>query len=287
MLHYIVSVYTGVRQNKFVNEILANDPSHYVKIHLERLRLYGDNNIQRVTFVISPSSDPERDRSVMEYASSVDLGFAVTDSYIKENNKYFSYGCWEDCVRRNMGGLDFFLIEDDYFPAVKGFYEPFVNGLNSKEGVAYSCQWYKNRHAAISNGVLSVKAAKKHIEEFGESLLLSKFDAVVYPPEMPEDRDRIEMLYIKKNSPHQQRRPLMKQRSKPISIKNMPPPGFKVIHPGVFAQERFLQGYEALGYSFVDLMDEYMHPFLSDAKTVKEYGKKGGKVLIDCDFYKQ
>lgn len=285
MIHYIVSLYNGLRQNQHVNELLSNNPFHYLDIHLNRLKLYGDENIKRVTFVISPSKNKEVDLAVLERATRADIGFASVDAYIKDNNKYFSYGCWEDCIRRNLKDLDFFLIEDDYFPATGKFYEPFVNALYSEKNIAYACQWYHNKHAAISNGLLSRKAVDKHLEEFGETLLLSKFDPIVYPPEIPEERDRIEMLYMKRNFPSNVRRPLMKQRPKPVAVPNVPPAGFKVIHPGVFAQERFLQGYEALGFNFVDLMKKYKHPFLSDGKSIKEYGAKEGKILIDCEFY--
>lgn len=273
MLHYIVSVYVGARANNLVNNILKENPNHYVDIHLDRLRRYGSSDIKRVTFVVNKSEDEERDNKVAEAARGVDIGFAMTESYVRDSNRYYSYGAWEDCVTKNIDNLDFFLIEDDYYPATNEFHRPFVNGLNTSKNVAYCCQMYQSGHAAISNGCLSVKAAKSHLDKFGESLTLKRFDDIVYPkniirePMTPRDRRR-----MNERQRQEKRRPI--------------PRGSRVLHPGVFAQERFLLGFEELGFTFTDLMENYNHPFLREVDTVVKYGKKNGQVLLDCEFYK-
>lgn len=275
MIHYVVSVYAGPRGNDYVNDILSNNPFHYIDIQCERLKRFGSSDISRVTFVVSPSGNGSVDKSVCEYATGIDLGFTNTESYIRENNKYYSYGSWENCITKNISNLDFFLVEDDYFPASKTFYQPFVDALRSNENAAYACQMYKNRHAAISNGLLSFKAALKHLEAFGESLTLKRFDDVVYPKDKPTQQ----IL-----TSRERRRALMKPRQGQIGAI---PRGSIVLHPGVFAQERFLFGYEELGFDFVDLIKEYKHPFLQSGKHVINYGKKEGKTLLECEFYKR
>lgn len=276
MLHYIVSVYTGMRANNHVNDLLRNNPSHYVDTHVQRLKNYGSADIKRVTFVISPCGDEERDNKVAELANGVDLGFAKTEAYVRDNNRYYSYGAWDDCITKNTGDLDFFLIEDDYFPSTENFYEPFVKSLRDNNRVAYCSQWYKDEHAAISNGCLSVKAVVEHQKKYDESLTLKRYDGIVYPqtqPPTPPPRQPMTQMERRRLNERQRRGEVIAR-------------GTHILHPGVYAQERFLRGYKELGYKFTDMMKDYCNPFLAANKQVIKYGNLNGKVLLECDFYR-
>jgi hypothetical protein len=176
MIHYIVAVYVGTRGNKRVNELLL-DPTVYVKKHLECLSMYSVPKIKKVTFVVSPSEQSDRDSRVMQYVEeeSASIDGIDVSCVLRPNNKNFSYGSWNHGMARSLDeDLNFFLIEDDYFPNSDYFYEPFIKKLT--DGVAYVTQWYRTDgtpHAAISNGLMSVSAARAHHSAYGECINLS------------------------------------------------------------------------------------------------------------------
>jgi len=177
MIHYIVAVYIGARGNKRVNELLSSKPTFFVDRHLECLSKYSVPDIKKATFVVSPSEDPSRDLEMVKYINerkgSID-GIEI-NCVIRPKNRNFSYGSWNHAMEMHIEeDLDFFLIEDDYFPNVDRFYEPFAKKLN--DAVAYVTQWYRtdgNHHAAISNGLMSVSAARLHHSVYKECINLS------------------------------------------------------------------------------------------------------------------
>lgn len=170
-IHYIVATYTGERANISLNRHLR-DPLFLVKMQIESLKNLKIPEIKKVTFVVSPSFE-DRDRAIINFVKSISSQFhdKVIEAYIKPTNEYYSYGCWEHCMKNNLeDNLDFFLIEDDYLPARNEFYLPFQEELDKK--TAYVCQLYTKvlelfDHAAISNGLMNLDAIKEHVNTFG------------------------------------------------------------------------------------------------------------------------
>ena len=171
MIHYVVAVYVGRRHNKGVNELLK-DPTYMVKEQIRSLVSFNLPMIKKVTFVISPSDSNERDSFVLNFIEDHReiLSAYELDVFIAPNNDNHSYGSWNFVMNKCIAGednMDFFLIEDDYFPAKDEFYLPFIERM--KGNVAYVCQFY-DRGAAISNGLMSFRAAKAHHENFGNCI---------------------------------------------------------------------------------------------------------------------
>lgn len=179
MIHFVVAVFTGKRENRVLNERLE-DPTYLVKKHLYGLKTLEIPGVTKATFVISPSENRKRDLEVLEHVNQYnDIDGIEIEAFVKQDNFMFSYGSWNAAMERNIKNDEhFFLIEDDYFPCMDRFYEPFVQRMN-ESGSAYVCQLWSDKFlrkpcAAISNGLMNIDAARSHYEKFGECLLLKR-----------------------------------------------------------------------------------------------------------------
>lgn len=185
MINYIVSIYVGSRGNTAVSA-LTNDPTYMASRHLDLLSRLNVPLIKRATFVVSPSPFPERDHTAVEFimSHSGKIKGIEIDSFIGENNNNHSYGSWNfGMIKYINDGMNFFLIEDDYFPSKDEFYMPFIEKMT--DDVAYVSQLYVHnnehrKHAAISNGLMNIAAAKKHYEAFGSCINIKLPERKVY-----------------------------------------------------------------------------------------------------------
>lgn len=179
MINYVVALYVGERRNRKVSE-LTEDPTFFIRKHLNVLRSLNVPLIKKVTFVISPSNFLEKDQEALNYIAKNKnaLPGIEIDYFIGEDNCDHSYGSWNFAMKKHINdGMHFFLIEDDYIPSADEFYLPFLNKISST--TAFVCQLYdklgqSNFHAAISNGLMNVNAAKKHLETFGECIFVRR-----------------------------------------------------------------------------------------------------------------
>lgn len=175
MINYVVALYVGDRGNRSVN-LLTKDPTYMAKRHLGALASLNVPLITKATFVVSPSGNPEADSCAVEFVQqSINCieGIEI-DCFIGSNNNNHSYGCWNFAMKKYIDDKNhFFLIEDDYFPTKDEFYLPFLEKIRSN--TAYVSQLYVHnrehrQHAAISNGLMNVDAARAHIERFGDCI---------------------------------------------------------------------------------------------------------------------
>lgn len=261
MIHYIISVYAGLRANRHVNLKLGQDPLYFVKQHLEMIKSLSLPLIEKITFVISPSENRDIDQSIVDYIEkfkiqNLDIKFVI-DSFIRSDNDFHSYGCWNHAMIKNIDeNLNFFLIEDDYLPNCDDFYLPFLEKMS--DDVAYVCQWWTtgashesphkkniNRtgvHAAISNGLMNISVARAHYKKYEECANLKSLYKSVY--------GKTDKGIIEKRS------------------------------PGVVSQIHFLDNYINMGYRVLDINSDYCNPFLNPNNLVKIYGKQDGEILI-------
>lgn len=244
MIHYIVAVFTGKRKNPVINERL-NDPAYLVKKHLFGIETLEMPDVTKVTFVVSPSENKERDLEVVEYVKNYNNQSGIEiDAYIKDDNLMFSYGSWNDAMERNIENDEhFFLIEDDYFPCSDYFYKPFVEKMVEHDA-AYVCQLWSDKFlsrpcAAISNGLMNIEAARFHHKKFRECLQLRKLKKY---ENLGSDQ-------------------------------------------GVIAQINFLDGYTRLAYPICDIADEYGQPFLAPDNRVFMYGNRVKGIVIKCESF--
>lgn len=182
MIHYIVAVYVGERKNAHVNQY-TTDPRYAIDLHIESLSKLVVPEIKRVSFVVSPSFSMENDTAAVEHAllNSGSLSGVEIDSFIGDNNNDHSYGSWNFAMKKHISGeMDFFLIEDDYFPCHNEFYLPFIEKMG--DNTAYISQLYVGEgkrtksHAAISNGLMAWHAAKRHYDKFRECIFTRPLD---------------------------------------------------------------------------------------------------------------
>jgi len=167
MICYVVAIWLGPRNSKSHSTILDNDPFYFVKKHLEFLSsLDKDNQIKEAIFVVNRFNsfiDENILNVVNQYKGKIPV------EVVFRGNRGFSYGAWDEVVKKTLNrNYDYyFLIEDDYIPTSPEFYKIFLSKMN--ENVPYVTQLYKDKHAAISNGLLNKKIAyelykvKKHV----------------------------------------------------------------------------------------------------------------------------
>jgi len=243
-IHYIIAVFLGPRSNKHLTSCLNNDPLYLIKMHIKSFTLLKLDHIKRVTFVISPSGNEERDNFALDFIESQKSLFSnfELNGFISEANHFWSYGSWNSCMVKNIHrNENFFLTEDDYFPACDYFYAPFSEKIY--DDISYVSQIYgrnennineKNRlkdHASMSGGMMNIKAAKVHYETYGNCI-------------------------------------------------NLPDEALKMKSSGAFVQLHFLDNFEKLGYNIADLYEEYQHPYSSAKNDVKSYGNMEGEILL-------
>lgn len=169
-IHYIVSIYTGKRPSKYINSILERDPYHFVKKHLECFKQYDLKDISKVTFVVNVSNELI-DKKIDKVVKATPIGKPVQVVY--RENLGLSYAGWNEVIKKSLdAGEDydyFFLIEDDYIPAIDKFYQFFADKFDDKTFFVAQKHNMEN-YAIISNGMLSANIAKKVYQDFGNPL---------------------------------------------------------------------------------------------------------------------
>ena len=171
---YVVASYFGLRPRAdAVGDQLAARVASLMR-HVERLQEIDAPAITDVLFVVN-SDDPDRDRdalgAVVDAAAS---GGCLPVSLLCRPNRGYSYGAWQAGVQSLLASdrSHFFLIEDDYLPAVDRFYEAFLGAMDDR--TAFVCQSFAHfpgtnpPNADVSNGLLSAAAARLAQERFGQ-----------------------------------------------------------------------------------------------------------------------
>jgi hypothetical protein len=173
-VNYVVAFYIGDNRTfPYYQEAFKQDQLCFIRKHIE----FSDyaENINRFSFVINDDISEELKKEIIQLArgKNIELLFRVNNGY--------SYGAWNDVVKRNLNEFDyFFLIEDDYLPNFTNFSLPFIQRF--KEDTAYVCSLMveisneinemvpkdlgKFKHPSISNGMLSATAARKVLEKY-------------------------------------------------------------------------------------------------------------------------
>lgn len=162
-INYIAAFYLGNRVHSDYNEALKTNSLFMLEKHIEAL---FDTDIELVTFVFN-LDDISLSKNIEEKIRNYDIKFNYECCF--RENKGCSYGAWNDVMIKNLNNFEyFFLIEDDYIPTIKNFYEPFIEKCTldfpyvcefcdkTKEGLSF---------ASISNGLMNSKACKAVYEK--------------------------------------------------------------------------------------------------------------------------
>jgi hypothetical protein len=159
MINYIVACYFGPRRVK--NSNYLNDRFYFIKQHINKINLYNDKNISKVTFVVNPFD--QRDKEIELLVKDLNYQYEII---YKSTNDNYSYGCWNEAIVKNINeNYDYFmLMEDDYSPSIENYTNYFLNCFDSN--TCCVVQWntinnsFSESHAAISNGLISAEKCK-------------------------------------------------------------------------------------------------------------------------------
>ena len=162
-INYIPAFYYGERMNSSYSSQLKQTPLFMLDKQIEAIQQYGDG-IDRVTFVFNLDNLNDGD-TIQQYLKYKNLSFNY-DVHCRAN-KGASYGAWDEVIKKNINDFDYFFVsEDDFVPATKKFYQPFID--RCKNNVAYVCMFANSNrpykgvpHAAIPHGVLLGSACRK------------------------------------------------------------------------------------------------------------------------------
>ncbi len=162
MISYIVACYMGERRQDHSSDIHST-PLDYIKNHIKWLETA--ENVGKALFVFNDSSYIKFSKQ----NEAVELVIKAGHDYIIRDNIDFSYGAWEEGIKRIIKDDKYdysFLIEDDYIPSLPSMLEFYLEPMD--DNIAFVASFYKhknNPHAAISNGLISHKAVKETISE--------------------------------------------------------------------------------------------------------------------------
>ena len=165
MISYIVACYMGERRQDESSDIHST-PLEYIKNHIKWLETAED--VGKALFVFNDASYIKSSKQ----NEAVELVIKAGHDYIIRDNIDFSYGAWEEGIKRIIKDDKYnysFLIEDDYIPSLPSMLKFYLECMNDNIAFVASFYMHKNRpHAAISNGLISYKAIRETISESKE-----------------------------------------------------------------------------------------------------------------------
>lgn len=166
-IHYVVVNYIGPnRDYASYQHLFKTDPLMMFKKHVEFLKTVDKDDVT-ATFVFNHDLDPALKKQLDEFT---DFGVPSRVGYF--GGPGFSYGAWNEVIKRRLGICDyFFLIEDDYIPTRPDFYKPFVERCTDE--YPYVCTYVEEKSpgkfcASSSNGLIKTKQCREVLERHGE-----------------------------------------------------------------------------------------------------------------------
>lgn len=176
-INYIIACYFGPRRLYNLNYI--NDQFYYIKKHIKLLNNFKDNNIKKITFVINGQ---HKTKNEIEEVLKNNCNFLYETIY--RENIDFSYGAWQEAIIKNINDFDYFMfLEDDYGPVIDNYSNYFLNFFDDNVcGVVclYDNNHSYQKHAAISNGILSQDKIKIIFEKYNKIFYLKNKDTQDY-----------------------------------------------------------------------------------------------------------
>lgn len=135
---YLVCCYFGARANQKYNSAMKENKFVLVEKHIEFLKSYSNDDIEKVIFVINKTENDDVDEITSYFSEKSeqilgDIEFVL----LFRDNKFFSYGAWNDAIVEDLQSEDdessyYFCLEDDYIPSSSNFLPPFIERCNEK-----------------------------------------------------------------------------------------------------------------------------------------------------------
>lgn len=174
-INYIPVIYIGPnRDYASYQEKFKTDPMFFARTHVDFLNKCVDTNIKRATFVFNDDISEELQNLAIETVSQIKTMEA--EIIFRRNNGY-SYGAWNDVVKKNLDEFDyFFLIEDDSIPLEPTFYEHFVERCTLEYPFisTYISEHEPGKfHAACPNGIIRADVCKEILQKYNELFVVN------------------------------------------------------------------------------------------------------------------
>ena len=212
MISYIVACYMGKRRQDKLSDIHST-PLEYIKNHIKWLETADD--VGKALFVFNDASHIKFSKQ----NEAVKLVIKAGHDYIIRDNIDFSYGAWEEGIKRIIKDDKYnysFLIEDDYIPSLPSMLKFYLEQMG--DNIAFVASFYQHKtdaHAAISNGLISHKAVKETISEGKEIFQL--YERSKLPPNVIDQTKRNNIKYPA--AIHNQKKFLLNILSEPFNYK--------------------------------------------------------------------
>lgn len=139
MISYIVACYMGERRQDTLSDIHST-PLEYIKNHIKWLETADD--VGKALFVFN-------DASYIKFSKqneAVKLVIKAGHDYIIRDNIDFSYGAWEEGIKRIIKDDKYnysFLIEDDYIPSLPSILEFYLEPMD--DNIAFVASFYQHK----------------------------------------------------------------------------------------------------------------------------------------------
>lgn len=170
-INYIIAFYLGARMHQGYSEKIRNNKFYFLEKHIEFIN--SVDNIDLTTFVFNIHDSSIKDE-LTAYFNSIEWSKPIEVMY--RDNVGFSYGAWNDVIKKNLNDFDyFFLNEDDYIPEDKNFLEPFFENIN--DDIPFVCGMILHEpstHAAFSCGLIKSNACKHIYERYDDVFYIVK-----------------------------------------------------------------------------------------------------------------
>jgi len=177
---YVVAVWgdrTDRNGNSFLNYILES--------HAKALLKHNIDELTDLIIVINSVEAETIDSKLSKFKQSAEfkkLESKIKIEFIIRKNFGFSYGAWSEGLKSLLNSnVEYaMLIEDDYIPAQENFLEIFKKHISPD--TAFVCQKAEDipnvapRHAAVSNGLINMKALRAVNETYMQMFSIFPFE---------------------------------------------------------------------------------------------------------------
>lgn len=239
--NYLVSFYFGPRGNENYNNKLKENKFFFAEKHIEFLKNYSLDNIEKIIFVVNLSSKDNQEE-ITEFFSqrSSEISDYIEFILIYRHNDGFSYGAWNEAIIDDLNKEDgqseyYMCFEDDYIFNDETSILPIIERCDEKNSYV-ACMAVIDHpnhinHPAFSVGMFCKKSCKKVFEKFGSPFFITDGN-------------------------------------------NDYPHSWKL-------QETFYKNFLDMGYQITDFLDEYSCDFLyTGSNEIKTFGKSDSKKLV-------
>jgi hypothetical protein len=174
-INYVPVFYIGPNRNyASYQEKFKNDPMFFVRYHVKFLNTCENSKIKRTTFVFNDDISDELKDLILQTVSKIKT---MEVEVIFRENCGFSYGAWNDVIKKNLNDFDyFFLIEDDYIPVKPDFYEDFVDRCTPEYPYVstFVDEYQPGKFcASCSNSIIRADVCKDILQKYNELFLVN------------------------------------------------------------------------------------------------------------------